>query len=59
MKLMDDGLPEIEPRRPYDDEHPDGYLESDQAFLKNNNDAAVWFLENRNRLTIRRYHRQN
>lgn len=37
-------MPEIVPRRPFDDEHPDGYLESDRDFVLNNIDAAVWLL---------------
>lgn len=32
-------------RRPYDEAHPDGYLESDRDFLANNNDVAVALLE--------------
>jgi hypothetical protein len=35
----------IYPRRPYDDEKPDGYMESDKDFVLNNLDAAVELLE--------------
>ena len=35
----------IYPRRPYLDEKPDGYMESDQDFVLNNIDAAVELLE--------------
>lgn len=35
----------IYPRRPYDDEKPDGYMESDNDFVLNNIGAAVELLE--------------
>ena len=35
----------IYPRRPYNDEKPDGYMESDKDFVLNNLDAAVELLE--------------
>lgn len=40
----------INSRRPLDDEQPDGYLESDNDFVNNNMEAAVWFLENHKRI---------
>lgn len=33
-------------RRPLDDEVPDGLMESDNDFVKNNIEVAVWLLEN-------------
>lgn len=33
------------PRRPYFDEEPDGYQESDRCYLDNNNDLAVALLD--------------
>jgi len=33
------------PRRPYIDEEPDGYLESDNDFVKNNHEVVVKLLE--------------
>lgn len=39
------GLPPLEPRRPYDDEQPDGYLESDLDYVCNNVESAVWLLD--------------
>jgi hypothetical protein len=33
------------PRRPYIDEEPDGYLESDKDFLLNNHEVVVKLLE--------------
>jgi hypothetical protein len=45
-------LPEVEPRRPLDNDRPDEYLESDKDFVKNNFDACVLFLENRDRLAV-------
>lgn len=38
-------LPEHNPRRPYFDKQPDGYLESDRDYLENNNDLAVALLD--------------
>lgn len=37
--------PEIKPRRPFDDDCPEGYLESDRDFVDNNLEACVSFLE--------------
>lgn len=37
--------PAITPRRPLDDDKPDGYLESDRDFVANNFDACVAFLK--------------
>jgi hypothetical protein len=42
---MSDTRQRIIPRRPYDDEQPDGYLEGDRDFLLNNVDVAVELLE--------------
>ena len=39
------GFPEVSPRGLYDDDEPEGYLESDRDFVANNLAAAVWFLE--------------
>ena len=47
-------IPKIIPRRPFEDEKPDGYLESDQDFVKNNFDACVWFLENHEKLVCQK-----
>lgn len=38
------GIPPVLPRRPYDDDDPDGYLESDDDFMANNIEACLWFL---------------
>lgn len=35
----------IHPRRPYEDNKPDGYQESDNDYFANNRDAAVWLLD--------------
>ena len=43
-------FPKVIPRRPYIEEEPNGYLEGDRDWLENNNDTAVWFLENRDML---------
>lgn len=43
-------FPKVIPRRPYIDSEPDGYIEGDRDWLANNNDTAVWFLENRDML---------
>ena len=43
-------IPEVTPRRLYNDDLPFGYLESDDDFIKNNMDAVIWFLENRDEL---------
>lgn len=43
-------VPKVQPRRPYIDDEPDGYQESDRDFCENNMDACVWFLENRDRI---------
>lgn len=45
-----DGIPTVKPRRPYDDDHPDGYLESDRDFIENNREAVMWFLEHADEL---------
>jgi hypothetical protein len=41
-----DPMPEVKPRRPLEDDEPDGYLESDMDWARNNRDAVVWFLTN-------------
>lgn len=38
-------MPDVAPRRPYRDDKPGGYLESDRDFLEKNLDACLWFLE--------------
>lgn len=43
-------MPKVSPRRPLDDDKPDGYLESDRDYVQNNMEAAVWFLDNRDAL---------
>jgi hypothetical protein len=42
-KLRD--LPEYLPRRPLDDDKPDGYMESDRDYLLNNRFVAVALLD--------------
>ena len=42
-KLKD--LPEYLPRRPLDDDKPDGYMESDRDYLLNNRFVAVALLD--------------
>lgn len=37
--------PEYEPRRLFDDENENGYLESDKDYVINNIELAVWLLE--------------
>jgi hypothetical protein len=39
-------MPKVNPRRPYDDAKPDGYLESLNDWYHNNEEAVNWFLEN-------------
>lgn len=39
-------FPEIKERELWDDDEPDGYLESDIDWMKNNWEACIWFLEN-------------
>lgn len=38
-------MDKVIPRRPLDDDNPEGYLESDQDFVMNNLEAAVELLE--------------
>jgi len=45
MKTKEMLFYEIHPRRPLDDDNPDGYLESDQDFVLNNLEVAVELLE--------------
>lgn len=42
--------PTVIPREPYDDRFPTGYLEGDRDYTAKNMDAAVWFLDNAERL---------
>ena len=49
-----DKLPKFKKRRLFEDDKPDGYLESDKDFVDNNFDAAVWLLENAHRLQIKK-----
>lgn len=37
-------MQKFNPRRPYDDDKPDWYLESDMCFIKNNIDLVTDFL---------------
>lgn len=39
-------MPEVFPRRPYDEDYPDGYLEGFRCYAANNCKAVEWFLEN-------------
>lgn len=40
-------MPAVNPRRPWDDEEPEGYLESLNDWIANGNlEAVEWFLEN-------------
>lgn len=42
------------PRRPFDDDHPNGYLESDKDYVNNNFELAVQLLnEYRDRINLR------
>lgn len=38
-------MSDFNPRRPYDDDQPDGMEESDRDYLSNNNDLAVALLD--------------
>lgn len=39
-------MPETTDRRPHDDNHPEGYLESDESWSMNNPDALRWLADN-------------
>ena len=39
-------MPKITARRLFDDDKPDGYLESFREYTENNQEAVEWFLEN-------------
>jgi hypothetical protein len=39
-------MPPVEPREPFDEEKPDGYLESLDDWIGHNQEAVEWFLEN-------------
>lgn len=41
-----DPMPRVNPRRPYNDDQPDGYLENLNDWYHNNEEAVQWFLEN-------------
>jgi DNA repair ATPase RecN len=43
-------MPTSHARRPYDDKHGHSYMESDRDYTENNADAAVWALENAERI---------
>jgi len=45
-------IPKIKARRPYADNEPNGYRESDNDFIQNNLSECVWFLENRDKLML-------
>lgn len=38
-------MPAVKARRPFEDDQPDGYLESDDDLIRSNKEAAVWLLE--------------
>ncbi len=38
-------MPAVNARRPLDDDAPDGYLESDRDWIRNNEAAIIWLLE--------------
>ncbi len=42
----------ISPRQLFDDDEPDGYMESDGEFMERNRFAAVWMLENASQLCV-------
>lgn len=39
-------MPPTQDRRPYDDEDPDGYLEGNNDWAENNNEAVEWLADN-------------
>lgn len=39
-------MPKTEDRRPWDDDCPDGYLESDVDWARNNPEAITWLADN-------------
>jgi len=43
---MKNGTPKHIPRRPYEDDKPDGYLESDRDYFENNSELILALLEN-------------
>lgn len=43
IKIPENKLKQYKVRRPFDD--IDGYMESDSDYLENNNDLAVWLLD--------------
>ena len=45
LELAEQAGINVIPRRPYIDEEPDGYLESDNDFVSNNYEVAVKLLE--------------
>ena len=45
LEIPYEKLEEFNHRRPFDDDNPDGYLESDKDFIRNNEELCVWFLE--------------
>ena len=40
----------VAPRRPYEDDKPNGYQESDRDYMENNIEACCWFLDNAERI---------
>ncbi len=38
-------MPAVSPRRPFDNDKPNGYLESFRDYTDNNVEAVTWFLE--------------
>jgi hypothetical protein len=39
-------MPKVQPQRLYEDDKPNGYLESFRDWAENNQDAVTWFLDN-------------
>jgi len=50
-------IPRVKKRRLYDSRNRDGYMESDNDFVANNMRAAVWFLENRDKIVAEQFER--
>ena len=51
-------IPRVKKRRLYDRRERDGYLESDNDFIKNNMRAVIWFLENRDKIAAALFERE-
>ena len=44
-QLIEQSGMKLNPRRPYDDDQPDGYMESDDSMIDNNLEAIQEFLD--------------